>query len=74
MKKVVWVSPTESGEWKVHTEGAARAAAIVPTQRQAIDRAKDIAKRSGSELVVQGENGRIREKNSYGNDPTKTKG
>ena len=39
MKKAVWVSPTQSGEWKVQTEGAGRAAAIVPTQSQAIDRA-----------------------------------
>lgn len=74
MKKAVWVSPTQSGEWKVQTKGAGRAAAIVPTQSQAIDRAKDIAKRNHAELVVQGENGRIREKNSYGHDPRRTKG
>lgn len=74
MKKSVWVSPTQSGDWKVQTEGAGRAAAIVSTQGQAIDRAKDIAKRTRSEMVVQGEDGRIREKNSYGNDPRRTKG
>lgn len=72
-KTTVWVSPAQSG-WKVQTEGTDRAAAILPTQSKAIERGRDIAIRSKGELVVQGENGRIREKNSYGNDPRRTKG
>ena len=73
MAKPVWVTPSNEG-WKVKSEGADRAAAILPTQGAAIERGREIAKNSKSELIVQGENGRIREKNSYGNDPRRTKG
>jgi hypothetical protein len=39
------------------------------TQRQAIKAARDIAVRQSSELLIHGQNGRIRERNSYGRDP-----
>jgi hypothetical protein len=34
----------------------------------------EIAQNQQSELLIHGENGRIREKNSYGNDPYPPKG
>jgi hypothetical protein len=72
-KKNVHVVPRSEG-WAVEKSGAKRASAITDTQRQAIDAGKKIAEREKSELLIHGESGRIREKNSYGNDPFPPKG
>jgi uncharacterized protein DUF2188 len=44
------------------------------TQENAIDRGRDIAIDSEAEHVIHGRNGRIRESNSYGNDPFPPRG
>ena len=44
------------------------------TQANAIDKAISIAKKSESEHVIHGMDGKIRDKNSYGNDPKNIKG
>lgn len=72
-KKDVHVVPRGSG-WAVEKSGGKRASKVTETQREAISAGKKIAEREKSELVVHGENGRIREKNSYGNDPNPPKG
>lgn len=68
MGKNVHVVPHPEG-WAVKKEGAGRASAVVSTQAEAIHRGKATAKKEHSELNIHGENGRIREKSSYGNDP-----
>ncbi len=73
MKKDIWVSPAGAG-WKVQTEGAGRAAAIHTKQSEAIAQGREMAQRSRSELIIQGGDGKIREKNSYGNDPKRSRG
>lgn len=52
-------------------KGAAnvKATAINPTQQSAITQARDIARNQGSEMLIHGTNGRIRERNAYGKDP-----
>lgn len=60
--------------WAVKSEGAGRATRVAETQREAMEIAREIAKNQGSERIVHGENGRIRQKNSYGNDPHPPKG
>jgi hypothetical protein len=55
--------------WAVKAAGADRATRVTETQREAMEIAREIAKNQGSERIVHGENGRIRQKNSYGNDP-----
>ena len=55
--------------WAVKGAGNSRATIVQPTQQQAIDRAREIVKRQHTELVIHGRNGKIREKDSYGNDP-----
>ena len=55
--------------WAVLGEGNSRDTARTDTQRQAIERVREIAINQGSEVVVHGRDGKIREKNSYGNDP-----
>ncbi|MBF2034603.1 MAG: DUF2188 domain-containing protein [Leptolyngbyaceae cyanobacterium T60_A2020_046] len=60
--------------WAVKPEGAGRATRVTATQREAMEIAREIAKNQGSERIVHGENGRIRQRNSYGNDPYPPKG
>lgn len=60
--------------WAVCGEGNEKATSVHPTQREAIEVARDIARNQQSELLIHGENGQIRERNSYGNDPYPPKG
>ena len=71
--KGLHVTP-KGGKWAVREAGAARASRVVETQQQAIDIARERAKRNGTELYVHGKDGRIRERNSYGSDPNPPKG
>lgn len=64
-----WVSPRDNGKWGVHGAGNSRDTNLYDTQAQAVERAREIAINQGSEVVIQGQDGRIRSKDSYGNDP-----
>lgn len=55
--------------WAVKPEGGSRASSIHETQRGAIERAREISQNQGSELLIHGRNGRIRERDSHGHDP-----
>lgn len=57
------------GEWAVRGEGNERVTSKHPTQGDAIERARDIAINERSEVVIHRPDGRIRDKDSYGNDP-----
>jgi prophage tail gpP-like protein len=61
-------------KWGVRGEGNSRLTGTFDTQRQAIDRARPIAQREGSELRIQGADGKFREAWSYGADPFPPKG
>lgn len=65
--KLIFVSPGDD-EWRVKRANVGRAAGTFPKQAQAIERAIEIAKNNRLELAVQGRDGRIRIKNSYGRD------
>ena len=67
-----WVSPRKDG-WAVHGEGSSRDTKVYPTQEEAWNRAVEIAKNQRSEVIVQGRDGRIKSKDSYGNDPCSPK-
>lgn len=67
------VVPHENG-WAVKGAGNTKATVVTPTQREANKVATEIAKNQGSEVLIHGENGRIRERNSYGNDPYPPRG
>lgn len=72
-KKNQHVVPHEQG-WAVKGEGNARASSVHPTQRSAIEAARESAIRNRSEMLIHGRNGQIRERNTYGNDPNPPKG
>jgi hypothetical protein len=62
------------GKWSVRKAGATRATETFVTQREAIAAATEIARNQRTELYIHGTDGRIRERNSYGNDPFPPKG
>lgn len=62
------------GKWSVRRAGASRASGVYDTQKEAIEKAKDIARTQQTELYIHGRDGRIRERNSYGRDPFPPKG
>lgn len=73
MGKNQHVTP-KGDQWQVKGAGNEKATKIFDTQKEAIKYAKDIAINQKSEVVIHGSDGRIREKNSYGNDPYPPKG
>lgn len=56
-------------DWAVKGEGNSKASSLHDTQKAAIEAAKEIAKNQKSEVVIHRPDGRIRDKDSYGNDP-----
>ena len=56
------------GKWSVRRAGASKASGTFDTQREAIERARDVARNQGTEVFIHGRDGRIRERDSYGND------
>lgn len=60
--------------WAVRGAGNSRATAVYDTQRAAIDRGREIAQHQGSELLIHGQNGQIRARDSHGRDPFPPKG
>lgn len=73
MGKDVHIVPKD-GRWAVETENSERAVKITDTQKEAIERGKQIAQNNQSELIIHGKDGKIREKNSFGNDNYPPKG
>jgi Uncharacterized protein conserved in bacteria (DUF2188) len=57
-------------EWAVRGEGNARDTSLHPTQAEAIDAARQIAINQRSEIVIHRPDGRIRDKDSFGHDPS----
>lgn len=69
----VHVMPAEKG-WKVEVEGQTRANGLHDTQEAAWEQAQRVAKENKSEALLHGRDGQIRERSTYGLDPTRTKG
>lgn len=68
-----WVVNNEDG-WAVRGENNSRVTAVFRTQEEARLKAVGIAKNQQSEVIIQNREGKIRQKNSYGNDPFPPKG
>jgi uncharacterized protein YdaT len=67
------VVPHNEG-WAVQGGGNSRATVVRDTQQEAVNAARTIAQNQGCDVVIHGRNGRIRDRNSYGNDPYPPKG
>lgn len=72
-KPNIWVV-THGERWAVRREGVDDPLGVHETQEQAITAARGVARAEQVELIVQGANGEIRQKDSYGNDPRNVPG
>ncbi|WP_426221702.1 DUF2188 domain-containing protein [Pseudomonas sp. DWRC2-2] len=61
-------------DWAVKGAGNSKATKVVGTQAEAIKIAREIAINQESEMFIHGQNGQIRERNTYGDDPFPPKG
>lgn len=59
----------KGNQWAVKGAGNQKPTKVTDTQKQAIEAAKTIAKNQGSDVVIHGQDGKIRDRDSYGNDP-----
>lgn len=64
----------EDDQWKNRIQGNTRASNVGGTKAEAQARGREQAKKLGTEHIIKKLDGTIGEKNSYGNDPKKTKG
>lgn len=55
--------------WQVIGAGNSKPTKFFDTQKEAIDYGKTIAINQQTELVIHGKDGKIRDSESYGNDP-----
>ncbi|RRQ23197.1 DUF2188 domain-containing protein [Guyparkeria sp. SCN-R1] len=67
-KRDIHVVPHKEG-WATRREGSSRALGIHRTQTDAIDSGRSQARKDRVELVTHRKDGRIRDSDSYGNDP-----
>jgi len=71
-KRDIHVVP-HGNAWATKKEGASRAGNVANTQTKAIDAARRQAIREKVEVVIHRKDGRIRDSDSYGNDPNPPK-
>lgn len=60
--------------WAWKREGSERVSRITDTQSDAIDQAREASRRERGELFIHRPNGQIRDRDSHGNDPRRSKG
>jgi len=68
-----WTTPHPSGGWQVKGAGNSKATVRTETKDQAVKVGKEIAKHQGAEHFITGKDGKIQDRNSYGNDPNPPK-
>jgi hypothetical protein len=71
-RKNVHIVQRDEG-WGTLREGGQRATQVYDTQAEAIRAGRDMARQGQGELLIHGQDGRIRARDFYGNDPCPTK-
>ncbi len=66
--------PHPDGGWREKVDGNTRATALSDTQAGAAGPARERARANDEELVIHGRDGRIKIKDSFGNDPRSSEG
>lgn len=74
MNKNYWTSKRSDGQWVVKLSNSNRASSLHETQEEAWKEARRLARGAGIEAFLKDKNGKIRVRNSYGNDPFPPKG
>src|SRR5262249_41948283 len=67
------VIPSPNGGWSVRREGAERATSVFHRKSDAMEYGRRLARRSQTELIEQGRDGRIRDSASHGGQFRSTK-
>lgn len=67
--KQTHVVPNPNGGWDSKDTGNSRVSRHFDTKRETTDWARDHSRRDGNELVIHNQDGKIRQKDSHGNDP-----
>lgn len=65
---------SRDGKWAVRRGGSDRVTRRFVTKREAIEAARELARKQRTELYIHGEDGRIIKRDSYGDDPFPPKG
>lgn len=69
MAKTVHVTSHPDGGWQVKVGGEGRARKRFATQKEAEAYGRPLSRQLGAEFHIHGRDGRIRVKDSHGNDP-----
>ena len=72
--KNYWTQMRSDGKWESKREGAGRAGLVADTQAEAWEHSMEMARKSKGEAYLKGTDGKIRERNTYGNDPHPPRG
>ena len=73
MSKSHHIVPHKDG-WAIKRSGSERASHVCGTQKEAIDKGRAISRNQGTEFFIHDSKGRIRERDSHGNDPCPPRG
>jgi hypothetical protein len=73
-KPAIEIEPRADGQWARQKQGSNRAASLHNSQSAAVKAGRAQARRERTELIVKGEDGRIRDRESFGADPRRSKG
>lgn len=73
-KQHIVIEPRPDGRWARQKNGSRRAASLHDTQAAAEEAGRTQAKREHTELVVKGRDGQILRRDSYGSDPSRSRG
>lgn len=68
-RKTTHVVPDSDGGWNIKQGGGHRSSAHFDRKQDAVDRARDISRNIGSELIIHNKDGRISQCDSHGPDP-----
>ncbi|GKT10336.1 DUF2188 domain-containing protein [Desulforhabdus sp. TSK] len=68
------VVPNANNGWDVKKEDATRGSGHVDKKQDAVDARSRISQNQGTEFYIRGKDGKIRNKDSHGNDPYPPKG
>jgi len=68
------VVPNPDGGWDIKRGGASRASGHHDKKQDAINQAREISRRQGTELRIHNKDGRIGSSDSHGGDPYPPKG
>lgn len=73
-KKNYWTQQRPDGKWEAKREGLDRASKVTDTQAEAWAYSRQKASEAKGEAFLKGQDGKIRERNTYGKDPHPPKG